>query len=431
MWRCPKCDIKCPREWVACRDCGRFKQPEDVNPVQTVIPKVKKLEPEPTPEPKPETVQSKLIEKEDIVRIDERVTSTLSWECNGCGTHHAGNHSECGCCGMEAPSAVLAAINKNLKENLPNKELDKANALTRKLAEIDISDDDDETPDVLVTCDICKLEYGSTVFADHLKGHFAFDMVRKYAEFSSSSVDVDLALELQEQELTRHLEEVSQLAQDKAIALQLVNNDGRKKPSQKINNKPYVPRDSRRSAIPETANQTLISFVTANVLQDFKCRDPTMRQSTQAVSINTVEYVLVVKQLLRTLTGNAASIVNVGAVNRIWNPKTYSDFIKTVDCRKLTMMFHGCRSLDNEKKIIENGFQVQKCVSGGANFGTWFAYNASYSDSGFAYRNAHGITHLFICMVGDVNVKLHNTTMKVVGQGSAYPLYLIEYKRSS
>merc|ERR1712187_136619 len=74
-------------------------------------------------------------------------------------------------------------------------------------------------------------------------------------------------------------------------------------------------------------------------------------------------------------------------------------------------MFHGCRIPANEQLIVHNGFSVAKCRSGGANYGTWLAYVAAYSDSGFAFDHADG------------------QVMRVVGESCAYPLYILKYRR--
>jgi len=92
-----------------------------------------------------------------------------------------------------------------------------------------------------------------------------------------------------------------------------------------------------------------------------------------------------------------------------------------------TIMFHGCKSEDNEKGIAFNGFQVSQCVSGGRGYGSWFAYGAAYSNSGFVHADSHGERHIFICVVSKRDVKLDNGTMRVVGQDCAYPLWIVTY----
>merc|ERR1712046_362125 len=69
-----------------------------------------------------------------------------------------------------------------------------------------------------------------------------------------------------------------------------------------------------------------------------------------------------------------------------------------------TVMFHGCRTQDNEDSIKRIGFQVSCCKSGGSNFGTWFAYNANYSDSGYVYSDVDSWRHIFVCVVSRMHV---------------------------
>jgi hypothetical protein len=93
-----------------------------------------------------------------------------------------------------------------------------------------------------------------------------------------------------------------------------------------------------------------------------------------------------------------------------------------------TIMFHGCKSEDNEKGIAFKGFQVSRCVSGGSNFGTWLAYGAAYSNSGFVHSDRHGERHIFVCVASRRDVKMDNATMRVVGQDCAYPLWIVTYR---
>jgi len=66
-------------------------------------------------------------------------------------------------------------------------------------------------------------------------------------------------------------------------------------------------------------------------------------------------------------------------------------------------------------------------VSGGPNFGTWFAYGAAYSDNGFVYIDQSGVRHLFVCVVSYKHTVYDNNLMRVVGQDCAYPLWLLAY----
>merc|ERR1719264_2466815 len=94
-------------------------------------------------------------------------------------------------------------------------------------------------------------------------------------------------------------------------------------------------------------------------------------------------------------------------------------------------MFHGCRSLANEASILADGFSASRCVSGGAGFGTWFAYSSSYSNGGYVV-NLGGTRRIFVCAVSDTkDVALDNVTMRVVGQDCAYPMWLLTYRWAS
>lgn len=101
--------------------------------------------------------------------------------------------------------------------------------------------------------------------------------------------------------------------------------------------------------------------------------------------------------------------------------------------RRELLMFHGARGGQHaEDSIVQNGFRVDKCVSGGANFGTWLAYVAAYSDGGFAFNDAAGLRHLFLCITTETDVRLDDgQVMRVVGEACAYPLYIIKYQRAA
>merc|ERR1712187_698498 len=119
------------------------------------------------------------------------------------------------------------------------------------------------------------------------------------------------------------------------------------------------------------------------------------------------------------------SNVRVVEVARLQNPELYSRYLRDTG---ETLMFHGCRSMENEDSISKNGFQVSCCRSGGQNYGSWFAYNASYSDGGYAFTDGSGIKHLFVCAVSRQNVVRNDSVMRVVGQDCAYPLWIIKYR---
>eukprot|EP00759_Apiculatamorpha_spiralis_P008099 PhF_6_TR15067/c0_g1_i2/m.23682 len=110
-------------------------------------------------------------------------------------------------------------------------------------------------------------------------------------------------------------------------------------------------------------------------------------------------------------------------IERIQNPNVWNAFHKEKPHRRF---YHGCRTLENENSIIQKGFDVKCCASGGQNFGTWFAYDPNYSLGGFAHIDENGHYHLFICDVVTEKPKLHHPdSMIVVGQSMAYPSYLV------
>jgi len=121
----------------------------------------------------------------------------------------------------------------------------------------------------------------------------------------------------------------------------------------------------------------------------------------------------------------------IRSISRVQNYETFERFRANAGN---TIMFHGCKSDGNERAIAFEGFQVSKCKSNwhGRGAGSWFAYNAKYSDSsGFVYPDAEGIRHIFMCIVSTVDVRLDDATMRVVGQDCAVPLWIVKYVNSS
>eukprot|EP00930_Biecheleria_cincta_P019005 TRINITY_DN14630_c0_g1_i1.p1 TRINITY_DN14630_c0_g1~~TRINITY_DN14630_c0_g1_i1.p1 ORF type:complete len:509 (-),score=71.33 TRINITY_DN14630_c0_g1_i1:272-1798(-) len=145
----------------------------------------------------------------------------------------------------------------------------------------------------------------------------------------------------------------------------------------------------------------------------------------KVVSPSSQEYQAVTDYFNATVFAHGAGI-QVQELVRLQNPHVYQHFRAGGELD--TIMFHGCKSQFNEDSIIANGFQVKRCVSGGPEFGTWFAYGAAYSNNGYVFVDAEGVRHLFVCVVSPQHVVLDNSTMRVVGQGCAYPLWLLKYK---
>lgn len=167
-----------------------------------------------------------------------------------------------------------------------------------------------------------------------------------------------------------------------------------------------------------------------NRVMDFAARDkrgvPRCWQNKRGlveVKADSEEFDAVTLYFLRTV---GDFNVQVFGLSRLEVPTVYNNYSAqgTVE----TVMFHGCKCAANEKSIIEYGFQVAKCVSGGPNFGTWFAYGAKYSNGGYAFDDSDGVRHLFVCIVSSRGVVKDDPTMRVVGQDCAYPLWLIMYK---
>ena len=146
--------------------------------------------------------------------------------------------------------------------------------------------------------------------------------------------------------------------------------------------------------------------------------------ATREVPSTSEEHRLVATHLKATL--NAGRHVKIGAVVRVENAKVFGAFERT---EETAVMFHGCQNERNEASILKVGFQVHMCKSGGNNYGTWLAYNASYSDGGrYVFTDVEGWRHLFVCVASKHGVKKDNDVMRVVGQGGAIPLWIVRYR---
>ena len=138
------------------------------------------------------------------------------------------------------------------------------------------------------------------------------------------------------------------------------------------------------------------------------------------------EFDSVVGPMVATLGGSSSP--SIRRVERIQNPATWAKYAASRGGHE-AYFYHGCRGgMDSEIAIVRGGFNVNKCVSGGANYGTWFAYNSSYSCGGFAFVDESSATHLFVCQVLTQAPVMHQPgTMIVVGQDRAYPSYLVVF----
>eukprot|EP00403_Amphidinium_massartii_P027618 CAMPEP_0178402832 /NCGR_PEP_ID=MMETSP0689_2-20121128/17054_1 /TAXON_ID=160604 /ORGANISM="Amphidinium massartii, Strain CS-259" /LENGTH=470 /DNA_ID=CAMNT_0020023763 /DNA_START=83 /DNA_END=1495 /DNA_ORIENTATION=+ len=150
---------------------------------------------------------------------------------------------------------------------------------------------------------------------------------------------------------------------------------------------------------------------------------PTASNVLVPVKRGSDEYTSVTEYFRQTLRTSGS--VEVGTLSRIQNAAVYGRFLRGGD---ETIMFHGCRSIANEDSILADGFKIACCTSRGIDFGTWLAYGAHYSNSGFAFDDRQGWRHLFVCVASYHHTVLDNATMRVVGQDCAYPQWLLTYK---
>eukprot|EP01060_Flectonema_neradi_P012002 TRINITY_DN1892_c1_g1_i5.p1 TRINITY_DN1892_c1_g1~~TRINITY_DN1892_c1_g1_i5.p1 ORF type:complete len:412 (+),score=80.54 TRINITY_DN1892_c1_g1_i5:64-1299(+) len=73
-------------------------------------------------------------------------------------------------------------------------------------------------------------------------------------------------------------------------------------------------------------------------------------------------------------------------------------------------LFHGTRVKANMDCIVNAGFDTRVAANGLCGTGTYFAVNASYSDSGYVYRHPDGSKEMLVCrvLVGRYAVKQGN-----------------------
>jgi len=134
-----------------------------------------------------------------------------------------------------------------------------------------------------------------------------------------------------------------------------------------------------------------------------------------AVNSSSKEFELVSSHLQATL--NTAA--RVGSVIRIQNAAVYRS---TMRDGSETIMFHGCRSQGNEDSIVQVGFRCTPAR------GCWFAYVSNYSNGGYAFDDADGWRHIFVCIVSRHGQMMDDATMRVVAQGGAYPQWIVHYR---
>lgn len=158
------------------------------------------------------------------------------------------------------------------------------------------------------------------------------------------------------------------------------------------------------------------------------CRKGTWKARRAVVGKESAEYRAVTEYFMATCSRHDGQ--EIVGVERVQNAEVFRRFAE--DDEDLTVMFHGCKTCLNEDSIVAQGFQVAHCRSGGSNFGTWFAYNASYSDSGFIYSEAGkgSVCHIFVCLVSRRYVVKDDATMRVVAQDCAYPMWILRYRHT-
>eukprot|EP00971_Amphidinium_carterae_P208177 4130541-Amphidinium_carterae.1 len=137
------------------------------------------------------------------------------------------------------------------------------------------------------------------------------------------------------------------------------------------------------------------------------------------------EYRAVTDYFVKTLAAPSHQKVQVASLTRIQNGAVQSRYLSNGEN---TVMFHGCQNSINEYRIVMEGFKVSCCRAHGYGFGTWLAYNAHYSNSGFVYRDRDGWRHIFVCIASHFYTTLDNKIMRVVGEDCAYPQWMLKYR---
>jgi len=156
------------------------------------------------------------------------------------------------------------------------------------------------------------------------------------------------------------------------------------------------------------------------------CWDPDDGDTDRVqVHFRSLEYAAVTSYFIATMMCAPSFDLKVVSLERLQNRSVYARYAEG-GVGNETVMFHGCRTIKNEKGIIQDGFQVCKCFAGGTNYGTWFAYNAHYSNGGYVHCWG-GVRYIFVCVVSDRYVVHVDRAARVVAQDCAYPLWLLGY----
>lgn len=322
-------------------------------------------------------------------------------------------------------------------------------------------DEEEELSEVQMACPVCGNWYCSSLLGAHLEGHFAFEALESTEVATSSAsvspnssgvadFDAALAAKLQQEEIRLTLKHFKAIASDRISALRLeakaepntatalaaqksssssssqqqasVSNTGLKTESGSRNKRQTKPLPQAPTKTQAAARVTR-SVVGSRANELMVIRFATAGGKNGDVLEATAEYRAVHSYFCQTLGSRSVHVHSIARVNG-------DGFNRFKPGTAVRAMFHGCKTLENEKSILQDGFKIKYCISGGQNYGTWFAFNATYSDGGFAFNDSFGIRHLFICLVSNAHVVLENETMRVVGQDCAYPCWIIKYTHS-
>eukprot|EP00756_Hemistasia_phaeocysticola_P013102 Hpha_TRINITY_DN15252_c0_g1::TRINITY_DN15252_c0_g1_i1::g.68078::m.68078 len=323
-------------------------------------------------------------------------------------------------------------------------------------AEFGGEEEEEEEIGLRLCCPLCGAKYINSALPPHLAGHFALLAVeRAEAGEGGAAGEADAGEEMLEM-LKRQQAEVDAMM-DRALRDagahpdQQPKRDPREEERQarlkeKQQRQPQTHGRPRRQTPlawrPEISNREIVHVLNSqhrHQLEELLApgdRTPQCWNSggTEVqISQGSNEYKLVIAHFMGSLGAN----VKVVSLTRLQNREVYGRYFHRNYHRRdnappeQTLMYHGCRNMDNEASIMKEGFQVARCVSGGGNFGTWCAYVASYSDAGFAFDDKDRVRHLFVCVVTETDVRLDDRqVMRVVGQDCAYPMYLLKYIRT-
>eukprot|EP01059_Diplonema_ambulator_P015009 TRINITY_DN26078_c0_g1_i1.p1 TRINITY_DN26078_c0_g1~~TRINITY_DN26078_c0_g1_i1.p1 ORF type:complete len:441 (+),score=100.52 TRINITY_DN26078_c0_g1_i1:53-1375(+) len=427
-WYCKRCNGLNLVGHIECHCCGELKQAENWYTKDDVLRK----EREKAAKEKASDIRAMLTgvkEGGDIWREDMNATAGpkgSEWECQSCGSPNGFSETECGCCGTVShinPTPAPKPLVLEEYHTTPYPE--------KTLIDHDTISVLNNPTNLVEKCDICSGTVKLDLLPQHLEAHFAFTQLQ-HAEAGSDG----LAVELQIEELKRFLAVCKDNALNKIESMKIATT-GQKdvwkcRGCNLLNLNDVkecvgcgeLKNKARTSSSKPKAAMT--NRVEITITDPAECARAHLEHGAEFVSAGTLEYNTIVGFFIKTLTGAQAVGVAVRYLRRLQNYPVLERYEKKSG--KETLMFHGSRTMPNLANIEKSGFLVNKCVSGGANFGTWLAYNSAYSDGGFASHQGND-KFLFLCLVKNCDIKLNNDTMRVVGQDCAYPCYIVCYRR--